>query len=172
MCDSEKLVVSHLYIKGLYFLSGWVPLLIINSEDIIIKEIITVQPCFQVCSVCHHLLAWAIVQTWHSYLDMKLIKISCSLTFSWVKARPRIREIIMDIDGKEEKVLYRIMLCGGVKQCLQYGEECTHIVCTREAESAPNILWRTLFVRHHSPLSSWVSDQCRKVIAGTWSVAW
>ena len=42
------------------------------------------------------------------------------------------QRVTMSVDGKEEAVRYRIVPCGGVKQCAKYGEGCTHVVSTRE----------------------------------------
>ena len=52
------------------------------------------------------------------------------------KAR-NTREITMDIDGKEERVVYKIVPCGGVKLCPMYGEQCNYVVSTRECRKCP-----------------------------------
>lgn len=58
------------------------------------------------------------------------------IQFGKGKAR-NTREITMDVDGKEEKVLYKIVPCGGVKLCPRYGKECNYVVSTREIRKCP-----------------------------------
>ena len=52
------------------------------------------------------------------------------------KAR-NVREVALNVDGKEEKVLYRIVPCGGVKLCPLYGDQCNYVVSTRECRRCP-----------------------------------
>ena len=46
--------------------------------------------------------------------------------------------MVSDVDGREEKMLYRIVPCGGAKLCPLFGEQCHYIVSTREHRRCPS----------------------------------
>lgn len=54
------------------------------------------------------------------------------------KGKARIpQKTTMLIDGKEEEIWYRIVPCGGVKQCGQHEAGCTYVTSTRENRNCP-----------------------------------
>ena len=55
------------------------------------------------------------------------------------KGNPRgVRQVSMNIDGKNEVVNYRIVPCNGVKLCTHHNEGCDYISAVKETRRCPN----------------------------------